>query len=150
MSGSRNIAAMRNRCSPCLTHIALGAIVAVSSSAKAEPKFQLDPTGKRVVLISDLYNDPTCPARQFRGTVVKRLFEDDRVSVAGFILELPDGSRDFINVDVDHTGLTLNASGWIIRGLETLLTQGHVVDVTGKSCAAGHIANLHAVREVPP
>ena len=141
---------MRNRCSPCLTHIALGAIVAVSSSAKAEPKFQLDPTGKRVVLISDLYNDPTCPARQFRGTVVKRLFEDDRVSVAGFILELPDGSRDFINVDVDHTGLTLNASGWIIRGLETLLTQGNVVDVTGKLCAAGHIANLDAVREVPP
>ena len=141
---------MRNRCSPCLTHIALGAIVAVSSSAKAEPKFQLDPTGKRVVLISDLYNDPTCPARQFRGTVVKRLFEDDRVSVAGFILELPDGSRDVINVDVDHTGLTLNASGWIIRGLETLLTQGQVVDVTGKLCAAGHIANLDAVREVPP
>jgi hypothetical protein len=75
---------------------------------------------------------------------------DDRVSVAGFILELPDGSRDFINVDVDHTGLTLNASGWIIRGLQTLLTQGHVVDVTVKSCSlAGYIVNLDAVRQSP-
>jgi hypothetical protein len=125
-------------------------VVALSGSAQAEPKYQLDPTSNRVVLISNLYNNPTCTARQFRGTVVKRLFEDDRVSVAGFILELPDGSRDFINVDVDHTGQTLNASGWIIRGLETLLTQGQVVDVTGKLCAAGHIANLDAVREVPP
>jgi hypothetical protein len=38
--------------------------------------------------------------RQFRGAVVKRQFADDRVSIAGFILELPGGSHDFINVDV--------------------------------------------------
>jgi hypothetical protein len=102
-------------------------------------------------LVSNLYNDLTCAPRQFRGTVVKRQFEDDRVSVAGFVLELPDGSRDFINVDVDHTGLTLNASGWIIRGLQTLLAQGHVVDVTVKSCSvAGYTVSLDAVREVPP
>jgi hypothetical protein len=126
-------------------------IVVVSSSAQAEPAVQLDPSGKWVVLISNLYNNSTCPPRQFRGAVVKRQFEDDRVSVAGFILELPDGSRDFINVDVDHTGLTLTASGWIIRGLQTLLTQGHVVDVTVKSCSVGgYIVNLDAVREVPP
>jgi hypothetical protein len=126
-------------------------VVVVSSSAQAEPAFQLDPTGKSVVLISNLYSDFTCAPRQFRGAVVKRQFEDDRVSVAGFILELPDGTRDFINVDVDHTGLTLNASGWIVRGLQTLLTQGHVVDVTVKSCSvAGYIVGLDAVREVPP
>ena len=125
-------------------------MVAVSFSAQAEPKFQLDATSKRVVLISDLHNDPTCTPRQFRGTVVKRLFEDDRVTVAGFILELPDGSRDFINVDADLKGVSLNASGWIIRGLQTLLTQGHVVDVTGQFCAAGHIANLDVIREVQP
>ncbi len=124
-------------------------IVAVSSSAQAKPAFELDPTGKRVVSISNLYNDATCRPRQFRGTVAKRQFDDDRVSVAGFIVELPDGSRDFINVDVDHTGLTLNASGWIIRGLETLLTQGRLVDVTVKSCSVGYITNLEAVREPP-
>jgi hypothetical protein len=92
MSGSRNIAAMRNRCNRCLSHIVLGVIVAISFSAQAEPKFQLDPTGKRGVLISDLYNDPTCSARQFRGMVVKRLFD----------------------------GLSLNASGWIVRGPQML------------------------------
>jgi hypothetical protein len=57
-----------------------------------------------------LYNEFTCPTRQFRGAVVKRQFADDRVSVAGFILELPDGSRDFINVNVDHTGLRIRAA----------------------------------------
>ena len=102
-------------------------VVVVSSSAQAKPAFQLDPSGKWV----------------------KRQFEDDRVSIAGLILELSDGSRDFINVDVDHTGLTLNASGWIIRGLETLLTQGRVVDVSVKACSLDYIINLDAVREVP-
>ena len=127
-------------------------IVVVSSSAQAEPAFQLDATGKWVVSVSNLYNDSTCTLREFRGAVVKRQFDDDRVSVAGFILELPDGSRDFINVDVDHTGLTLNASGWIIRGLQTLLTQDHVVDVTVKSsCSvAGYVVSLDAVHVVPP
>jgi hypothetical protein len=125
-------------------------IVVVSSSAQAEPAFQLDATGKWIVSVSNLYNDSTCTPREFRGAVVKRQFEDDRVSVAGFILEFPDGSRDFINVDVDHTGLTLNASGWIIRGLETLLTQGNVVDVTVKSCSvAGYVVNLDGVRQPP-
>jgi hypothetical protein len=134
-----------------MLRLSVAVIVALSvGSAQAEPKFQLDPTSKRVVLISDLYADPTCNPRQFQGEVVKRLFEDDRVTVAGFILELPDGSRDFINVDADYEGLSLNAVGWIIRGLKTLLTQGHVVDVTVKFCASGHIPNLDAVREVPP
>jgi hypothetical protein len=128
---------------------AIGLIASVGvGGAHAEPTFQLDPTSKRVVLISNLYADPTCTPRQFRGAVVKRLFEDDRVTVAGFIIELLDDSRDFINVDVDLKGLSLNASGWIIRGLQTLLTQGHVVDVTVKFCAADYIANLDTVREV--
>jgi hypothetical protein len=118
-------------------------------SAQAEPTFQLDPTSSRVVSISKLYADPTCTPRQLRGTVVKRLFEDNRVMVAGFILELPDGSRDFINIDADFNGLTLKASGWIIRGLQMMLTHGNVVEVTVKSCAATHVANLDAVREVP-
>jgi hypothetical protein len=125
-------------------------IVVVSSSVRAKPAFQLDSSGKWVVLLSNLYNDSTCTVREFRGVVIKRQFEDDRVSVAGLILELPDGSRDFINVDVDHTGLTLNSSGWIIRGLETLLTQGRVVDVSVKSCSFDYIINLDGVREVPP
>jgi hypothetical protein len=125
-------------------------IVVVSSSAPAKPAFWLDPSGNWVVLLSNLYNDSTCTVREVRGVVIKRQFEDDRVSVAGLILERRDGSRDFINVDVDHTGLTLNASGWIIRGLETLLTQGRVVDVSVKSCSFDYILNLEAVREVPP
>ena len=32
----------------------------VSSSAQAKPAFQLDPSGKWVVLLSGLYNDSTC------------------------------------------------------------------------------------------
>lgn len=130
-------------------HFITAIVAAGVGNAEAVPTFQLNPDNTRVVSISDVYAEPTCSTRQFRGTVVKRLFEDNRVMVAGFILELPDGSRDFINVDAEFTGLTLKASGWIIRGLQTMLTHGNVVEVTVKSCAVGHIANLDAIREVP-
>ena len=86
--------------------------------------------------------------RGFGGVVIKRQFEDYAFSVAGLILELPHGSRDFINVDLDHTGRTLNASGWVIRGLETLLTQGGVVHASVKSCSFDYIINLYLVCEV--
>jgi hypothetical protein len=122
-----------------------------NTAVMAEPTFQLDPTSKRVVSISNLYNDPTCDPRQFRGKVVKRQFEEDQVTVEGFVLEHPDGSRDFIGVNLDGKGLSLNTSGWIIRGLQTLLAEGHVVDVTVKFCGvSGHFVMLDAVREVPP
>jgi hypothetical protein len=53
-------------------------VVVVSSSAQAEPSFQLDHTGKSVVLLSNLYNEFTCPPRQVRGAVVKRQFAGRR------------------------------------------------------------------------
>jgi hypothetical protein len=128
----------------------IAAIVAAGiGSAQAEPIFQLDSASTRVVSISNLYNDSTCDTRPFRGTVAKRQFDDDRVTVAGFILEVPDGSRHFIGVDLDTHGLTLNSSGWVIRGLQTLLTQGNAVEVTVKSFD-GYFVMLDAVLEVPP
>jgi hypothetical protein len=131
--------------------IVAGAIVAASGSAQAEPKFQLDPTGNRVVSLTNLYTDPSCDTRQSRGKVVKRQFEDDAVTLEGVVLEHPDGSRDFIGISADFQGTNLNSSGWIIRGLQTLLAEGHVVDVSLKFCgAAGHFVMLDAVREVPP
>jgi len=143
---------MLSRRSPTMTKrlCLITALVAAGIGiAQAEPAFQFDPAGNRVVSISNLSNDSTCDPRPFRGTVAKRQFDDDRVTVAGFILEFPDGSRQFIGIDLDTQGLTLNASGWVIRGLQTLLTQGDLVDVTVKSCD-GYLAMLDAVLEVSP
>lgn len=127
-------------------------IVVSIGGAQAEPTFQLDPSGERVVLISNLYPPTeTCDPRQLRGRVVDRQFRDDRVTITSFVLEFPDGSRDFINVDTHLKGLTLNASGWIIRGLQTLLAQSHVVDVVVKVCGvSGQTINLDTVREALP
>jgi hypothetical protein len=70
--------------------------------------------------------------------------------VEGFVLEHPDGSRDFINVEADIKGASMNASGWITRGLQTLLAEGHTVEVVVKFCGvAGHFVMLDAIREVP-
>ena len=127
----------------------IAAVVAAGIGiAQAEPAFQLDPASNRVVSISNLSKNSTCDPRPFRGTVAKRQFDDDRVTVAGFILELPDGSRHFVGVDLDTQGLTLNSSGWVIRGLQTLLTQGNQVDVTLNSCD-GYFDMLDAVIGLP-
>ena len=73
--------------------------------AQAEPAFQFDPASNRVVSISNLNKDSPCDPRPFRGIIAKRQFDDDRVTVAGFILEFPDGSRQFIGIDLCPKGL---------------------------------------------
>ncbi len=120
-------------------------------SAQAAPTVQLDFSGQRVVSIFDLYDDPTCTPRPLRMKVVKHQFGQDAVTVENFVIELPDGVREFVGVDVDMQNLSLNASGWLIRGLHTLLADGHEVEVIIKFCgASGHSLMLDAVREVPP
>ena len=134
-----------------LKQLVLVAAVVAMSGAQAEPTFQLDASSARVVSLSNLYDDPTCTPRRMRGKVVKRQFDDGAILVTGFVMENPDGSRDFVNVGVDTKNLSMNARGWIARGLQTLLAEGHVVDAVVKLCgAAGHILDLDAVREVPP
>jgi hypothetical protein len=126
------------------------AIVAMSA-AQAEPTFQLDASGNRVVSLSNLYDDPGCSSGRIRGKVVKRQFDDGAIHVIGFVIENANGSRDFVNVGVDTENLNMNAKGWVLRGLQTLLAEGHVVDPVIKACgAAGRFLNLDAVREVPP
>jgi hypothetical protein len=131
--------------------VLVAAVVAMSGAAQAEPTFQLDASSTRVVSLSNLYDDPTCTPRRMRGKVVKRQFDDGAVLVSGFVIENPDGSRDFVNVGVDTKNLSMNASGWIVRGLQTLLAEGRVVDAIVKQCgAAGHILDLDAVSALPP
>ena len=74
-----------------------------------------------------------------------------QVRVTGFVIENADGSRDFVNVGLDPNDLNSNASGWILRGLQTLLAEGHVVDAVIKACgASGRVLNRDGARDVPP
>jgi hypothetical protein len=81
-------------------------VVAAISGAQAEPTFQLDASGARVVSLSNLYNDPGCSPGRIRGKVVKRQFDDGAIRVTGFVIENADGSRDFVNVGVDTNELS--------------------------------------------
>ena len=83
-----------------LKHLVLVAAVVAMSGAQAEPTFQLDASSTRVVSLSNLYDDPSCTPRRMRGKVVKRQYDDGAILVTGFVIENPDGSRDFVNVGV--------------------------------------------------
>lgn len=43
---------------------------------------------------------PKCRQTKFEGTVAKRIFDDDALNVTGFVLEVVDGTREYVNVAV--------------------------------------------------
>src|SRR5262245_11922402 len=130
----------------CVVVVAMGV-----ASAQAGPTFQLDASNKRVVLLSNLYDDPSCVPQPMRGKVVKRDFKEDGTVVSNFVLELPDGERELIGVGVDLNDLNRNARGWIVRGLQTLLAVDQEVATVVDFCGvSGHLPMLDAVREVQP
>jgi hypothetical protein len=108
---------------------ALGMFVLTISFASAEVTYTAKGItykvqGNRVVELSGLSSpcDPNSTRiADFQGTVVKRNFASDQIRLTGFVIELADGSRDYINVyDLPEDLGRLDLS-WIVPGLQTLL-----------------------------
>ena len=67
--------------------------------------------------------------------------------MTGIILQAEDGSREFINVDVDTNNLDAVTKSWVLRGLQSLLLEGRSVVLNLKSCgASGRASYVEAVR----
>lgn len=82
----------------------------------------------------------------FSGTVVKREFDVDAVSVNGFVVEFQDGSRWGVNVEIPK-GLSMTPRDIVSNGLQRLLREGRVVKGTVSRCGvAGHVLILQSVR----
>ena len=112
------------------------------------PKYELDASSTNVLAVSNLYSDNACaPLPPQRGTVVKRNFDTDGIAITGFVLEEPDGTREFVNVSLALDNANMVTRGWVMRGVQTLLAVGRTTVVAIKACgAAGRVLQLDAAR----
>jgi hypothetical protein len=126
---------------------ALGMIILISSPANANVKFKVQ--GNHVVALSGLSSpcDTNAPIALFQGTVVKREFAVDQIHLKGFVIELADGSRDYINVDDLPEDLGRAELSWVVPGIQTLLREGRKIRGTMQLCgASGGVHVLDSVK----
>lgn len=86
--------------------------------------------------LSGLYDDASCSPKLFSGKVVKREFSADAVTLDGFVIERPDGTRTFINVVVS-SDLDMNTRPAVYDGLQRLTRAGRTVRGIALACGAG-------------
>jgi hypothetical protein len=126
---------------------AQGVIIVASYPARADVKYKVQ--GNHVVELSGLSSpcDPNAGIALFQGTVVKRDFASNEIDLKGFVIELADGSREYINVNDLPEDLGTTQLSWIVPGLQTLLHEGRRIRGTMLLCgASGGVHNLDSVK----
>jgi hypothetical protein len=119
-------------------------ILLISTQATAEAHFKQNKLNHTVEK-SGLYEDPTCSRQVVSGTVVKREFSNDAITVTGFIFERVDGTRQLVNVDVP-SGLNRVSQEIVDDGLQRLLRVGRVIHGRALQCGvSGRIFVLEQI-----
>lgn len=112
------------------------------------PAYHLDRSRTKVIALSNLSSDRDCTNGQEAGKIIKREFSKDGLKMTGIVLEEPDGSRGFVNIDVSLDKLDNATRSWVVKGLQTLLAEGRSVKLSVKLCgAAGRVMMIDAIRE---
>ncbi len=121
--------------------------IVASESLPLIPRYQLDVTNTKLLSLSNLSPDSDCWGAWTTGKVVKRQFGEDGLTLKGVVLEEPDGSREFINVDVGLDKIDMATRSWVANGLHTLLAEGRSAEAYIRLCgAAGRVEMLDALR----
>lgn len=105
---------------------------------------QFDARG-RTIRLGNLYSDASCFPAKFSGKVVKREFAPDALTITGFVVEMPDGSRSFINAGVPDN-LSRATNGVVTQGLQTLLKIGR--HAKGQVLACGASGGVLTLEEI--
>jgi ATP-dependent protease ClpP protease subunit len=80
------------------------------------------------------------------GKVAQTDFGNDGVTIAGFVLEKPDGSREYINVET-LSDISISEVKFIMQALHSILRQGQAVTGEMRPCgAAGRVMILESVK----
>ena len=105
-------------------------------------------SGGRVVEVFKLSSDCGSHAGFYSmsGKVAQTNFESDGVTITGFVLEQPDGSRESINVET-LSDISISEVKVIMQGLHSILRQGQAVTGEMRPCgAAGRVMFLESVK----
>jgi hypothetical protein len=120
---------------------------ATSDSFYPGPRYQLDDASGELVSLSNLNPAPDCVGALITGKIVRREFRKDGLMPTGIVVEAPDGSREFVNTGVELGSADNGTRGWVLRGLQTLLSEGRFAEMYVRVCGAGgRVEVLDALR----
>jgi hypothetical protein len=123
-----------------------GATLSPVATSSSSPRYQVDAAASKVIALSNLSSDCS-PGGSLTGKIVHREFAKDGLSVTGFVIEAADGTRTFVNVDVDLNNSDQVTRSWVMKGLQTLLVEGRSTEIGFRACgAAGRVLELDAAR----
>jgi hypothetical protein len=125
--------------------------LAPSESPFGQPAYQLDGSQTKVISLSNLFPSQDCtPRGSTAGTIARREFSKDGLKITGVVIEQSDGTREFVNVDVNLDNSDMVTRSWVMKGLQTLLAEGRSVHLDLRLCgAAGRVEMIDAIREQP-
>jgi len=94
-------------------------------------------SGRKLIEVSKLSSDcdPGGGIDDMGGKVVQINMLDDGVTVAGFVLEEPDGERSHIGVEIPGD-ISMSEIKFIMQGLRSILRQGQTVTGKVRRCGA--------------
>jgi hypothetical protein len=76
--------------------------LAPSESPSGQPAYQLDGSQTKVISLSNLFPSQDCtPRGSTAGKIARREFSKDGLKITGVVIEQSDGTREFVNVDVN-------------------------------------------------
>ena len=130
-----------------LTRLSPGETNSPNEPSSSLPAYQLDRSRTKVIALSNLSSDQDCANGKEAAKIIKREFSKDGLTLTGIVIELPDGSRGFVNIDVKLEKLDNATRSWVMKGLQTLLAEGQSVQIDVKLCgAAGRVMMIDAIR----
>jgi hypothetical protein len=124
---------------------AIPILLALALPARAAD-VQFKENGGQTTEISGLFADPDCSPMKLRGKIVKRNFNENGVTITGFVIEAQNGSRTFVNVDIPDR-LDMVTLDYVTHGLQTLLLEGRYAHVGVRACGvSGGVLSLESVK----
>src|ERR1035441_825410 len=119
--------------------------MSLAGTATAEIRYTQNGT-HQTTRLGGLSDDPSCTMINIGGKVVQRNFAKDGVTMSGFAVEMPDGTRQHVNVWISDD-LNMAEKSIVYDGLQRLLREGREMKGQATACgAAGRILMLDSVR----
>jgi hypothetical protein len=130
-----------------LKPLMIAGLVLTVSSLQAAPRYSQNEKGQVTSIVGLSDSREGCHPSEMSGVVVKREFQKDEISLSGIVVELPDGTRSFINVIAVPESLPMAQRSNFVTGLQILTKVGRTVSLLVDACgAAGRMLLLDAIK----